>query len=204
MAAPIRNIVFDLGGVLIDWNPKYVYRTIFDSEEKVAWFLNNICTSDWNARQDAGRPLVEATRTLQEKYPDWADEIEAYYGRWEEMLGGPIEATVDILEEINAKNRFNLFALTNWSHETFPVAWSRYAFLRLFQGIVVSGKEKQIKPGRAIYRTLLDRYNLEPSECLFIDDSKANVVTALEMGIQALWFESAEQLRTQLSELEIT
>ena len=199
----VENIIFDLGGVLIDWNPKYVYRTIFNSEDEVDWFLENICTSDWNALQDKGRPLQEATQVLQNKYPQWSDQIAAYYGRWSEMLGGPIDQTVELLSKIKSNNRHNLYALTNWSQETFPVALERYEFLQWFQGIVVSGDEKCIKPDKDIYNILFERYHLDPASCLFFDDNKKNIATALQLGMQAWWFDTPEKLKEQLEETGI-
>ena len=142
--ATIKNIVFDLGGVLIDWDPRYVYRTIFDTEEEVESFLAKVCVYEWNIQQDAGRSLQEATEVLIRKHPEWATEIQAYYGRWEEMLGGVIEGTLEILESFMSNSNYTVFALTNWSAETFPVAQARYEFLQWFEGIVVSGVEKCI------------------------------------------------------------
>ena len=130
--AEIKNIVFDLGGVLIDWNPKYVFRTVFDTEQEVDDFLANICTMEWNVQQDAGRSLVEATQVLSEKHPQWAKEIALYYGRWEEMLGGPIAANVAVLEELIHSKKYRVLALTNWSAETFPIAQSRYDFCLIY------------------------------------------------------------------------
>lgn len=199
----IKNIVFDLGGVLVDWDPKYVFRDVFDTETEVDWFLDNICTMAWNVQQDAGRTLEEATITLQEKHPEWHAQIAAYYGRWEEMLKGPVQGTLDIFSEIKASNKFNTFALTNWSAETFPVAQSKYEFLKWFDGIVVSGIEKCIKPAPRIYKILLERFALRPSECLFIDDNKSNVAGALALGIQAIWFRSSQQLKEDLQDMKI-
>ena len=142
MDTKITTIIFDLGGVLIDWNPRYVYRQIFDNEEKIDWFFENICTHEWNEHQDAGRSLQEATEELVAKFPEYENEVRAYYGRWEEMLGGPVNETVEILHLLKQLNKYNLYALTNWSAETFPVALERYDFLKWFDGIVMSGEEK--------------------------------------------------------------
>src|SRR5215212_5971306 len=142
MKTKITTIIFDLGGVLIDWNPRYVYRTIFDNEEKIDWFFENICTNEWNEHQDSGRSLKEATEELVAKHPEHENEIRAYYDRWEEMLGGPINETVEILRSLKEANKYKLYALTNWSAETFPVALQRYDFLQWFDGIVMSGEEK--------------------------------------------------------------
>jgi 2-haloacid dehalogenase len=203
MSDQINAIIFDLGGVLIDWNPRYVYRQIFESEERIDWFFENICTSDWNENQDAGRSLQEATDELLAKHPDYESEIRAYYGRWEEMLGGPIHATVDILRQIKDKGKFKLYALTNWSAETFPVALERYEFLHWFEGIVMSGEERTRKPFRDIYETLLNRFKIDAPQALFIDDSLRNVKGAEAVGIRGIHFESPQKLKDQLEELNI-
>ena len=197
--AQIKNIIFDLGGVLIGWDPKEVFRTIFETEEEVDWFLNNICTMDWNEQQDAGRPLQEATDFLVNKFPDHKDHIEAYYGRWEEMLTGAIQGTVDILENIIADKRFKVLALTNWSAETFPIAQARYDFLSWFDGIVVSGAEKCRKPADKFYKILLNRYNIKAEECLFIDDNKRNILAAEKLGFKTILFKSSEQMSIELA-----
>lgn len=199
----IRNIIFDLGGVLIDWQPSEVYKTIFKTNEEVNWFLNNICTMEWNVMQDAGRSIHEATQVLQDQYPEWHDEIAAYYGRWTEMLIGPIHDTVDLLSNLKQKNSYRLYALTNWSAETFPIALERYDFLQWFEGIVVSGQEKCKKPDPLIYTTLLNRYELNPGECLFIDDNHENIRGAKDVGMEAFHFESPKELHNHLQSLNV-
>jgi len=194
----IKNIIFDLGGVLIDWNPKNVFHTIFSTEEEAHLFLSNICTMDWNVQQDAGRSLEDATSFLQNKYPEWHNEIAAYYGRWEEMLTGPIQESVDILKQLVEDPNYKVVALTNWSAETFPIALELYDFLHWFDGIVVSGTEKCIKPDRKIYDIILDRYNLVPEESIFIDDNMHNVEAAQNLGINAHHFTSPAGLKVYL------
>ena len=194
----ISTIIFDLGGVLIDWNPRYVYRKIFDSEEKIDWFFENVCTSDWNEKQDAGRTLAEATEELVAKHPEYESEVRAYYGRWEEMLGGAIHATVEILHSLKEGGKYKMYALTNWSAETFPVALERYDFLKWFDGIVMSGEEKTRKPFADIYHLLLKRFNVNPFEAVFIDDSVRNIKGANEVGILGIHFQSPEQLKEEL------
>lgn len=195
----IKTIIFDLGGVLINWNPRYVYRSIFNTEEEIDWFFDNICTNDWNENQDAGYPIEKATQELIEKHPDWEDQILAYYGRWEEMLGGEISETVSIFEKLREKNLYKFYALTNWSAETFPVALERFKFLQWFDGRVVSGEEKTRKPFHDFYNILLSRYNIDPSEAIFIDDNKRNVEAAEVLGIKSIHFESPDQLSASLS-----
>ena len=191
-------MIWDLGGVLIDWNPAYVFDRLFEDDEKKQYFFRHICTSDWNENQDAGRSISEATDELVAKYPEWKSYIEAYYGRWTEMLGGPIEGTVDILKEVKELQHYRLYALTNWSAELFPIALDRYEFLHWFDGRVVSGEEKNRKPYPAFYRVLLDRYQLKPEEALFVDDNLRNISAAEEIGIPSIHFHSPGQLRESL------
>ena len=199
----INTIIFDLGGVLIDWNPRYVYRTIFDSEEKMDWFFETICTSDWNEMQDEGRSLQEATEELVAQHPEYEKEIRAFYGRWEEMLGGSIAETVEVFRQLKASGKYKLYALTNWSAETFPIALQRYDFLGWFDGIVMSGEEKCRKPYTEFYQLLLDRYQVNPYETVFIDDNLRNVKAAGEMGIKAIHFHSGALLPHQLKQLGV-
>ena len=194
----IKTIVFDLGGVLIDWNPRYVYRDVFDTEAEIDLFLTHITTMEWNVAQDAGRTLKLATQVLTRKHPEWAEEIKLYYDRWPDMLGGAIEGTVDILREIVDSKKYRVLALTNWSAETFPVAQKRYEFLGWFEGIVVSGEEKCRKPFPEIYKILFDRHNINPEEAIFIDDNPENVRASKELGMDAILFKSPKQLRSTL------
>ncbi|SDG66780.1 HAD family hydrolase [Chitinophaga filiformis] len=197
------NLVFDLGAVLIDWNPRYLYNKIFATAAETDFFLANICTSAWNEEQDAGRSLQEATEMLVSEFPKFEAEIRAYYGRWKEMLGGPIQETVDILQELKESNQYKLYALTNWSNETFPLALLNYPFLQWFDGIVVSGREKIRKPDPAFYNLLLERYELDASASLFIDDNERNIRGAAACGIDGVHFTSAAQLKAILGEKSI-
>ena len=200
MHTNIDTIIFDLGGVLIDWNPEYVYRQLIPDTERRRYFFDNVCTHDWNVEQDAGRPLAEATELLVRDWPDWEPEIRAFYERWEEMLGGEIGETVDLLRELREQGRHRLLALTNWSAETFPVALERYEFLHWFEGIVVSGAEKTRKPFPEIYHILLDRYQVNPGNAVFIDDGIRNIHGAEAVGIHGIHFQNAAQLRVALAQ----
>ena len=200
---PINTIIFDLGNVLIDWNPEYVFKTVIPDEDKRRYFFENICTHDWNVEQDAGRTLHEATETLVAEFPDWETEIRAYYGRWVEMLGGSIEGSVSILKDLIAHPDYRVYALTNWSNETFPIALGMFDFLHWFEGIVVSGDEKTRKPFADIYETLLKRYGVTPHEAVFIDDSLKNVHGAEALGIKGIHFQSPEQLKESLKKLGV-
>ncbi|NER13845.1 HAD-IA family hydrolase [Leptobacterium flavescens] len=201
----INTIIFDLGGVLIDWNPEYVYLDVFKGDrEKMQWFFEHICTSDWNEEQDAGRPLKTATEERIALFPEHEELIRMYYGRWEEMLGGPIDETVSLLKSLFDKDSYEIYALTNWSAETFPVALERYEFLHWFKDIVVSGAENTRKPFKEIYDIAIDRFNIKPENTLFIDDNQRNIEGAEALGINGIRFTSASDLKTSLNEYGIT
>tara|TARA_Y100000385_G_C12851503_1_gene533307 strand:- start:89 stop:706 length:618 start_codon:yes stop_codon:yes gene_type:complete len=200
----IKNIIFDLGGVLVDWNPEYVYLDVFNGDQKkMQWFFDEVCTFDWNENQDAGYPLAQATEDRIKLYPQYEQWIRMFYGRWEEMLGGPIEGTVKILKELVNDQNYRVIALTNWSAETFPVALKRFDFLHWFEGIVVSGTEKTRKPFSAIYQITLNRYQLNPTNSLFIDDNERNIDAAQRMGIKTIHFQNPKQLKISLEALGI-
>jgi 2-haloacid dehalogenase len=197
----IDTIIFDFGGVLIDWNPRYLYKSIFNDDEKMEWFLANICTNDWNLEQDRGRSFKEATEALALKYPEWREVIFAYHHSWDQMLMGEIPGSVEILKLL--KQQYPVYGLTNWSEETFPIALQRFDFLQLFDGIVVSGTEKFIKPDKQIFQCLLDRYHLKAESSVFIDDNLLNINAAKNMGFYTIHFTTPEDLRTQLEKLEV-
>ncbi|WP_045765313.1 HAD family hydrolase [Xanthomonas albilineans] len=193
----IDTVVFDLGGVLIDWNPRYLYRRLFAQEAQMEHFLREICSPQWNERQDAGRPWHEAVAELSALHPAHAPMIAAYHARWPEMLGGALDDTVAVLEELRGCD-VRLYALTNWSHETFPIARERYPFLAWFEGVLVSGEERLVKPDPAIFALLCARYAITPSRAVFIDDAPRNVHAAAGIGMQALQFRDAATLRAAL------
>jgi len=193
-----RAVVFDLGGVLIEWDPRRLYRKLLPDDASVESFLAEVCTREWNHRQDEGRSWADAIAELTGRHPDRAELIAAYYGRWEEMLGGALDGVVAILEELDAA-RVPLYALTNWSHETFPIARRRFQFLERFRGIVVSGEERAAKPDPRIYRTLLERYRLQPERTLFIDDVAANVDGARALGMEGVLYTTPAELRRELA-----
>lgn len=194
----VSTIIFDLGGVLIDWNPAYVFDKLILDEEKRKQFFAEVCTSEWNEEQDAGRTIKEATEMLVDQYPEWQEYIEAYYGRWEEMLGGPIQETVEIFRELKESGKYKFYALTNWSAELFPIALNKYDFLHWFDGRLVSGEEKMRKPFPEFYQLLLNRFSIKKEEALFIDDNVRNAEAAEAFGIPTIRFESAGQLRAAL------
>ena len=199
----IDTVIFDLGAVLIDWNPRHLYRKIFKTEEEITCFLENICTSEWNDHQDAGRSFEEATNELIAKHPEWELPVRAWYDRWQETISGPVHETVEILKTIKESNQYRLYALTNWSAETFPWALDTFEFLHWFEGIVVSGVEKIRKPHPEFYQILFDRYNVDPKTSLFIDDNIKNIDAGNAVGLTTIHFKSPDQLRIDLENLGI-
>ena len=196
-----RVVVFDLGGVLIDWNPRYLYRKLFAGDDAAMEdFLAHVCTVEWNERQDAGRSFADALAELLPWHADQAHLIEAFGRRFDEMIAGPIEGTVDILSELKRAG-VPRYALSNWSAETFAPQRQRFPFLSWFDGIVVSGNEGVIKPDPRIFRILLERYRIAPEEAVFVDDNPANAAAAAALGIHGVHFESPERLRRELETL---
>ncbi len=191
------NIVFDLGAVLIEWDPRHLYRKIFTDPEKMEWFLTNVCHNDWNLEQDRGRSFDEAVAEAIGRHPEWEREIKLYRDRWVEMVPGDIPATVQILEELHAKGA-PLYAITNWNGDTFRITQGRFKFLSLFRDIVVSGDEKLVKPEPDIFHLLASRNNIELSESIFIDDSAKNIKGAEAMGMKTHHFVTPEGLRADL------
>ncbi len=199
MSNSINTIIFDLGNVLVEWNPSHVFNDkYFDKPEKLDYFFRNICTPEWNEEQDAGRSIVEATQSLIQQYPEWEQPIRDYYGRWTEMLKAPISGTVQIFKELKESGKYKIYALTNWQSGLFDIALVRYNFLHWFDGRVVSGDEKTRKPFHEFYNRLLNRYNVDPKKALFIDDSLRNIKAAEELGINSIHFKSPELLRKEL------
>ena len=204
MSAAINTIIFDLGGVLLDWNPLYVYDdTYFESQEKRDYFFSAVCTGEWNEEQDAGRPISEGTEELVKKFPDWEQPIRDFYGRWTEMLRGPIAETVEILRKLKQSGKYKLFALTNWQAELFQIALVRHSFLYWFDGRLVSGVEKTRKPFPEFYHLLLTRYNIDAGNAIFIDDNLRNVAAGEAAGIKSIHFQSPAQLAQTLKQLNI-
>jgi 2-haloacid dehalogenase len=191
-------VVFDLGGVLIDWDPRHLYRKLLADEAAVEEFLATVCTPEWNAEQDRGRPFAEGVAELVERHPAHAAAIGAYHERWPEMLAGEIGGSVEVLAELRAAG-VPLYALTNWSAETFVVARERFEFLEWFDGVLVSGEERMIKPDPRFFELLLDRFGLTPEATFYVDDSEANVAAARRLGFDAVRFTGPGQLRRELA-----
>jgi 2-haloacid dehalogenase len=197
---PPTTLVFDIGNVLIAWDPRNLYRKVFDDPARMEWFLAEVCHNAWNLEQDRGRLFAEAVAERTAEFPHLEAEIRAYDERWPEMISGPIEGSVKVLEALRARGD-RVYAITNFSHEKFAVARDLFPFLQGFDGIVVSGDERVIKPDPAIYRLLIDRYALSPQDCVFVDDSHANVAGAKAVGMHAIHFTSPEAMIADLQAL---
>lgn len=195
----IDTIIFDLGGVLIDWNPMNVYTEVFDGDkEKATWFLNNVCTYEWNVEQDAGRTIKEAVAIKIAEYPEYEDLIRLYYDKWHLMLSGAIDKNVTLFKQLKATKKYKIYALTNWSAETWGKAIELFPFLKDFDGVVVSGKEKTRKPFPKIYEIILNRYAITPEKSIFIDDNLPNIKKANEFKINTIHCKNPEQVRAEL------
>jgi len=198
---PYPAIVFDFGGVILDWNPRYLYRKFFNGDlNAMEQFLKEIDFTGWNLEQDKGRPFSEGVAELSEQFPQYADLIRAYDQRWEEAIAGPIRPTVNLLESLKQAG-YALYGLSNWSAEKFQIARPRYEFLSWFETIMVSGEVKLVKPDARIYQLFLERIGRTAKECVFIDDSEPNVVVADQLGFKAIHYESPGQLETELKAL---
>ncbi len=196
----MKNIVFDFGGVLVDWNPHHLYDKYFGSREKAEWFLNNICLYSWNLQMDGGKPFAEGVAELQAEHPEWSEAIAIYHTRWIEMMNGEIEGMASVIRRLKMAG-YGVYGLTNWSAETFPMVRDTYPVFQEFDGIVVSGEEHLLKPDAAIYKCLLERYNLQAEESLFVDDNADNVAGARNVGMKAIRFTSAVELERELKDV---
>jgi 2-haloacid dehalogenase len=204
MTEPGRSVVvFDVGGVLIDWDPRHLYRKLFAGDERaMEHFLANVCTHEWNRCQDAGRSFAEGASLLKLQHPDKAVLIDAYGARFDEMMVGPIVAAVEILGELRERGT-PLYGLSNFSTETFPPTLQRFEFLRWFRGIVISGEVGVIKPDRRIYEILLARFAMDPHQVVYVDYVAANVEAARPFGIHGIHFTTPGALREELLHLAL-
>lgn len=198
-----KNIVFDLGGVLIDWNPRHLFSEVFKNNDELEFFLSEVCSSEWNEEQDGGRSLKEGTEQLIPLFPEYEREIRMFYSEWEKMLGGAIESNVEILRDLKTKNQYRIFALTNWSAETFPIALKHYEFLHLFEDILVSGVEKMRKPQPEIYQLMLNRFGIQPETTVFIDDNERNILAAEAFNIRGIHLPPGKNLMPELEKIGV-
>jgi len=195
--ASITTVVFDLGGVLVDWDPRYLYRNLFDDPDEMESFLAEVTSAEWNSHQDAGRPWAEGIELLVAEHPERRELIEAFHSRWPEMLAGEIPGTVDVLAELRTTG-VRLLALSNWSAETFPIARERFDFLEWFEAIVISAEVGVNKPDQRIFEHFVERFGIEPAATLFVDDASANVDAATVVGFRPILFTDADALRREL------
>lgn len=198
----IKNVIFDFGNVIIDWNPEYLYETLFDTREEMDYFLTHICHMEWHSQQDAGQSFQAATEERLAAFPEHADMIKRFYGDWEKMFKGEIAENVALIQTLKDRG-YRMFGLTNWPGEIFPESRKMFSSFAEFEGIVVSGIEKVVKPNPRIYEILLDRYNLVPQECFFIDDRKENIEGAEAFGIMGLHYIPGSDLKAQLEDANI-
>ena len=197
---PPSVVVFDLGGVLLDWDPRYLYRKLLPDEEAVEQFLTSVCTLDWNAKQDLGRSVAEAVAELNALHPNKIELIHAYYDRWYDSIGSTIEGCVDLLERLHEEG-VRLYGLTNWPADTFPAARQRYEFLTRFHDIIVSGEVKVGKPDPRVFELLFRRCGFRPEDSVFIDDLIENIEVARSLGMHGIHFQSPDQVETELKKL---
>lgn len=198
----MKTIIFDLGGVLIDWNPRYLFRSYFkDREDDMEYFLAHVCNHEWNEKQDAGRSFADGQSEVAAQFPQYKKEIELYFEKWPETLGQSIEGTVKILESLDAEKKYQILALSNWSGETFPHARRKFPFLKIFETILVSGDEKLIKPDPRFYNLLVERHGVDPAQAIFIDDVEKNILGAQKLGFHTIHFKNSEELGQSLGRL---
>ena len=195
--AGAQAVLFDLGGVLIDWDPRHLFRQVIPDPQRLDYFLQEVCGNRWNHAIDAGKPFLEAIRERQAELPEYAEAIGIWYERWEEMMTGDLPETVAVLRDLKARD-IPLFALTNWYRETFPIARARFGFLDWFRDIVVSGVEGMAKPDPAFFRLAARRCGLVPARTVFVDDVQANVDSARAVGFDAILFTGAGPLCVEL------
>lgn len=193
----LKNILFDFGGVLLNWNPHYLYDPYFGDADKAEWFLTNICTYEWNAQHDNGRPVAEGTAELIARYPEWEKEIRMYYDEFMKMMGGQVPGMEELVKDLKAQG-YRVFGLSNWSVETFAQVRPVYPVLDLMEDMIISGRERVMKPNHRIFELALDRFGIKASESVFIDDNPNNVRAATEVGIRGILFQSREQLVREL------
>ncbi|MEZ5648028.1 MAG: HAD family phosphatase [Alphaproteobacteria bacterium] len=199
-APKLRVVIFDLGNVLIQWDPRFLYRKIFPDTRDMEYFLTEVCSPEWNLGQDRGRSFAEAIAEATKCHPTYHSEIAAWFTRFDEMIPGAIEGTIKLLEDLKARH-IPCYALSNWSAETFYKTRPRFAFLNLFDGLMISGEERLIKPDPAFYHLICQRYSFQPDEAVFIDDSAANIAAAIALGFQSILFKDANQTRAALIRL---
>ena len=204
MRNKIDTIIFDLGGVLVDWKPEYVYRKVFNGdEERVKWFLNTVCTSEWNMQQDAGRSIEEGEKIKIAEFPEYENLIKLFYKDWPQMFSGPIKENVELFRKLKSSGNYKIYALTNWSAEKWDKALELFPFFKEFDGVVVSGQEKVIKPSKKIYKIILNKFQIIPEQAVFIDDNFTNSEAANKLGIHGIHYKTHKDLINHLQLLQL-
>jgi len=204
MNSKIETIIFDLGGVLVDWKPEYVYRKVFNNdEEKVQWFLNTVCTPEWNIEQDAGRTIEEGVNIKIKEFPQYEEWIRLFYNEWHNMFSGPIQENVELFKTLKASGQYKIYALTNWSAEKWDLALELFPFFKDFDNVIVSGQEKCRKPFPEIYNLILNRFNINPKSTIFIDDNFDNVQAAKTLDIQSIRYTPSVDLKLKLKKFNV-
>ena len=199
----IKNIIFDFGGVLVDWNPHYLFDKYFNDINESNYFVENVCNSEWNAEMDGGKPFEQAVRERSAMFPKYAKALKLYQTNWMDTMGEEIPGMYDLIKSLKENGFPVIYGLTNWSAETFPTVQKTYRIFSLIDKIVVSGEVKQLKPNPEIFHTLLNKFNLKAEESLFIDDNIKNVEGAKAVGINAVLFCGVEKLREDLKNLRV-
>ena len=197
MTQNIQAVIFDFGNVLLEWDPRHVYRRYFPDDEAMEDFFREVSFMEWNAQQDKGRSFAEGVAELSRQFPHHADLIRAYHENWKDSIGNHLEGTVEIMKRLKQAG-YKLYGLSNWSAETFPLMRDKFEFFDLLDDIVISGEVGMIKPEPEIFEHMLERIGKPANACLFIDDASANVEQALRMGFAAIQFHSPGQLESEL------
>lgn len=196
----IKNVIFDFGCVLVNWDQHNLYDAHFGNKEKTDWFIDNVCTWEWNNQTDIGKTFAESVAEKVAEFPKWEKEIRMYWERWVDMIGGEVAGMKEWISELKAAG-YKLYGLSNWSSETFPLVKDKFAAFGMLDGIVMSGEELIGKPELRIYQILLDRYGLNAEECVFIDDRLSNIEAGEKVGIRGIVFENCEQAKREFEGL---
>ena len=196
------KFLFDLGGVFFDWDPDHFYKNVFENIQEREFFLAEVCNDQWNVQQDAGRSIAEAELELIPKFPHYEKEIKMYYKNHRKMIRGVFEESVDILKKLKDQN-YDCYVLSNWSAQTFAGMTDDYPFLKLFDGLLISGEDKLMKPDSAIYELAKNRFNLNPEETVFIDDKQKNIEAAKGLDFKTIHLIDPKNIEIEINQFLI-
>lgn len=199
----IDTVIFDLGGVLVDWDPKNMYKKVFKTTEEMNWFLDNVCTFEWNMEQDGGRLIADAVTQKISEFPEFEEQIKMFYDRWEEMFIGILQQNIDVQQKLIANPNYRVYALTNWCGEKWDKALELFPFFNDFEGVIVSGKVKMRKPNDDIFQLILNRFNINPKTTVFIDDNLENTIASERNGLQTIHLKPSSNLKSELTNIGI-